>query len=94
MEKSNLSPEKSPDKTPQQAPERREDRREFRSKPEAPKYPLYRVQAGDSLSAIAKKFYDDAGLYMKIYEANKELIGDDPNLIKVDMELKVPNLDE
>ena len=63
---------------------------EFKAKPEAPKAKLYTVQEGDSLSTIAKKFYDDGSKYLVIYEANKELIGDDPNLIKVGQELKIP----
>ena len=50
----------------------------------------YTVKEGDTLSGIAKKFYDDAAKYMVIYEANKDLIGDDPNAIKVGQELKIP----
>ena len=50
------------------------------------------VVSGDTLSAIAKKYYDDAGKYMKIYEANKEVIGDNPDLIKPGMELVIPKL--
>ena len=38
----------------------------------------YTVKAGDTLSAIAKKFYGDETEYMKIYEANKDLIGSSP----------------
>ena len=48
------------------------------------------VVAGDTLSAIAKKYYDDAGKYMKIYEANKDVIGDNPDLIKPGQELVIP----
>jgi nucleoid-associated protein YgaU len=48
------------------------------------------VVAGDTLSAIAKKYYDDAGKYMKIYEANKDVIGDNPDLIQPGMELVIP----
>lgn len=50
------------------------------------------VESGESLSVIAKKYYDDAGKYLKIYEANKKLIGDDPNLIQPGMELIIPEL--
>ena len=50
------------------------------------------VESGESLSTIAKKHYDDAGKYLKIYEANKDVIGDDPNLIKPGMELVIPKL--
>ena len=50
----------------------------------------YTVKAGDTLSLIAKKIYGDESAYQKIYEANKDLIGSDPDLIKVGMELKIP----
>ena len=50
------------------------------------------VESGESLSVIAKKYYDDAGKYLKIYEANKDVIGDDPNLIQPGMELVIPEL--
>lgn len=63
---------------------------EFKARPEAPKVKHYQVREGDTLSAIAKKFYDDASKYLVIYEANKDLIGDDPNLIKVGQDLKIP----
>ena len=41
----------------------------------------YVVKSGDSLSKIAKEVYEDANRWSEIYEANKELIGDNPNLI-------------
>ena len=45
----------------------------------APAGSQYVVKAGDSLSKIGKK----AGKsWQEIYEANKEVIGDNPNLIK------------
>jgi nucleoid-associated protein YgaU len=50
------------------------------------------VASGETLSGIAKKYYDDAGKYMKIYEANKEVIGGDPSLIQPGMELVIPDL--
>lgn len=34
----------------------------------------YTVQSGDTLSSIAKHFYSDASLYMKIFEANKSTL--------------------
>ncbi len=48
------------------------------------------VVSGDTLSGIAKKYYNDAGKYMVIYEANKRVIGDNPDMIKVGMELVIP----
>ncbi len=51
----------------------------------------YTVQAGDSLSKIAKRFYGDANAYMKIFEANTDLL-DDPNKIQVGQDLVIPTL--
>ena len=50
------------------------------------------VVSGDTLSGIAKKYYDDAGKYMVIYKANKEIIGDNPDLIQPGMDLVIPEL--
>ncbi len=51
----------------------------------------YTVQSGDSLSAIALKFYGNAGEWDKIYQANKGIIGDNPNMIQVGQTLKIPS---
>ncbi len=50
----------------------------------------YTVKEGDTLSVIAKKIYGDESDYQKIYDANKDLIGPDPDLIKVGQELTIP----
>ena len=54
-------------------------------------YGYWTVKSGDSLSKIAKDVYDDGSKYMKIYEANKATIGDNPNLIKPGQKLALPN---
>lgn len=46
-----------------------------------PKAANYTVKSGDSLSAIARQVYGDANQWKKIYEANKSIIGNNPNLI-------------
>ena len=50
---------------------------------------VYEVVSGDTLSKIAKRFYGDAGQYMKIFEANKDQLKD-PDKIKVGQKLKIP----
>ncbi len=56
---------------------------------EAPAAQKYTVQAGDTLSKIAKHFYGNAGAYMKIFEANRDRL-QDPNKIRVGQELIIP----
>jgi nucleoid-associated protein YgaU len=51
---------------------------------------VYTVKPGDSLSKIAKSAYDDAGKYMKIFEANKDQLKD-PNVIQPGQKLVIPN---
>jgi nucleoid-associated protein YgaU len=49
----------------------------------------YTVQAGDTLSAIAKKFLGNANAYMEIFNANKDQLSD-PDKIKPGQVLKIP----
>ncbi len=55
----------------------------------APGERTYEVQAGDTLGAIAQRFYGKASQYMKIFEANRDIL-DNPDLIKVGQVLKIP----
>jgi LysM repeat protein len=50
---------------------------------------IYEVVAGDTLSGIAKKYYGAANQYMKIFEANRDIL-DNPDLIKVGQKLRIP----
>ncbi len=59
------------------------------SAPEAPAERIHEVVPGDTLGAIAQKYYGKASLYMKIFEANRDIL-DDPNLIKVGQKLRIP----
>jgi nucleoid-associated protein YgaU len=49
----------------------------------------YTVQAGDTLSKIAKAKLGNANAYMKIFEANRDLLTD-PDKIKPGQVLKIP----
>jgi LysM repeat protein len=49
----------------------------------------YTVQAGDSLSKISKEVYGNANDYMKIFEANRDVLSD-PNKISPGQKLKIP----
>ena len=49
----------------------------------------YTVQPGDTLNSIAQQFCSDASQANHIYELNRQVIGDNPNNIKVGQELTV-----
>lgn len=49
----------------------------------------YTVQAGDTLSGIAKQLYGHANDYMDIFNANKDQLSD-PDKIKPGQVLKIP----
>ena len=57
--------------------------------PAAPVAETYTVQAGDTLSKIAKAKLGDANAFMKIFEANRDLLTD-PNKINPGQVLKIP----
>ena len=52
----------------------------------------YTVVGGDSLSKIAKHHYGDAAKWHQIYEANKAIIGSNPDHIEVGQVLTLPSL--
>jgi nucleoid-associated protein YgaU len=49
----------------------------------------YAIQKGDTLSAIAKKYYGNANDYPRIFEANREVIKD-ANLIFPGQKIRIP----
>jgi nucleoid-associated protein YgaU len=57
--------------------------------PAAPSQETYVVQSGDTLSAIAQRFYGDANAYMRIFESNRDKL-DNPDLIQPGQELVIP----
>jgi TP901 family phage tail tape measure protein len=73
--------EPTPAETPTQTPA-----------PEAaePTTKTYTVKSGDTLSGIAKKFYGSASQWKKIYNANKSIIGSNPNLIYPGQKYSIP----
>lgn len=56
----------------------------------APAAKTYTVQAGDTLSKIAKEHLGNANAYMKIFDANKDQLSD-PDKIKPGQVLKIPS---
>ncbi len=62
---------------------------EVEAEVEPPTERYHMVAAGDTLGHISQKYYGKASAYMKIFEANRDIL-DDPNLIKVGQKLKIP----
>ncbi len=50
---------------------------------------FYTIEKGDTLSAIAKRFYGNANAYPRIFEANREVIKD-ANLIYPGQKIRIP----
>jgi len=71
-------------------------RKEAEAKASAAKYTQFiaehTVQPGDNLSFISQKYYGHQGNFRIIYEANKDVIGDNMNLIRPGQVLKIPKL--
>ncbi len=65
-------------KAPEAAPEEPEEKAE-----------VYEIVSGDTLGGIAKRFYGKASMYMKIFEANRDII-DDPNKIYPGQKIRIP----
>jgi nucleoid-associated protein YgaU len=70
-------------------PQRQPPREEKTSEEEPSNVRMYIVKSGDTLSKISKQFYGSPSDYMKIFDANRDLL-DDPNKISVGQELKIP----
>jgi nucleoid-associated protein YgaU len=51
----------------------------------------YTVKSGDSLSKISKQELGDGKRWREIYDANREVIGDNPDLIKPGQKLRLPS---
>ena len=68
-----------------------DDLRAPEPKPEEPeeKAEIYEIVSGDTLGGIAKRYYGKAGAYMKIFEANKDIISD-PNKIYPGQKIRIP----
>ena len=52
----------------------------------------YTIVKGDTLSLLAGRFYGDIFLWQAIYQANRDIIGDDPDLIEVNTNITIPKL--
>lgn len=48
------------------------------------------VGEGETLATIAQQYYEDGAQWRKIYDANKDAIGDNPDSIKIGQTLKIP----
>jgi nucleoid-associated protein YgaU len=56
----------------------------------APEPRFYTVQKGDSLSKIAQQHYGDANKWRQLHEANREVVGSDPDKIYPGQQIRIP----
>lgn len=68
----------------------KEPKRETNNSPKPKTTKTYKVVRGDCLWNIAKKFYGNGSKYTIIYNANKKVIGGNPNLIYQGQVLTIP----
>lgn len=59
------------------------------AKPTPPPARTYTVKSGDTLSAIAARYYGSASSYMKIFNANRNILSN-PNIIRPGQVLVIP----
>ena len=59
--------------------------------PQQAKVEYYTIQKGDTLSAIAKRYYGNANDYPRIFEANREVIKD-ADLIYPGQKIRIPTV--
>jgi nucleoid-associated protein YgaU len=50
----------------------------------------YTVGEGDTLASIAERFYGDPALWRRIYDANRQAIGDNPDSLRLGTVLTIP----
>lgn len=67
-----------------------EPQREASTSPAPDQATAYTVVKGDCLWNIAKKFYGSGSKYTVIYNANREVVGGNPNLIYPGLVLTIP----
>ena len=60
------------------------------NRPEPKKEKVYVVKKGDSLWKISKQMYGNGANYNKIYNANKKIVGKNPNLIYPGQKFIIP----
>ena len=67
---------------------------DLRAPPPPPEEPaskdeFYEIVSGDTLGAIAKRYYGKASAYMKIFEANRDII-ENPDRIYPGQKIRIP----
>ena len=50
----------------------------------------YTIVEGDTLLSISRRFYGDETLWRRIYDANRSVIGDRPDNLRVGTVLRIP----
>ena len=51
---------------------------------------VYTVEPGDTMRSIAQKVYGDANSWPRLYDANRDMIGPDPDTLQPGTLLRIP----
>jgi nucleoid-associated protein YgaU len=51
---------------------------------------VHEVVQGDTLFDIAQKYYGNGNLWKQIYDKNKSVVGDNPDVIQPGQKLSIP----
>jgi nucleoid-associated protein YgaU len=50
----------------------------------------YTIAEGDTLASIAERYYGDPTQWRRIYDANREAIGDNPDNVRIGTVIRIP----
>ncbi|MEM6333472.1 MAG: LysM peptidoglycan-binding domain-containing protein, partial [Planctomycetota bacterium] len=60
---------------------------------EAPRAELrHTIQSGENLSSISQRYYGQAGRWRALFNANRDVLGNNPNAIRAGMVIVIPPL--
>jgi len=50
----------------------------------------YTIAEGDTLATVASRFYGDPNEWRRIYDANRQVIGENPDAVRIGTVLRIP----
>ena len=85
-----VQPEPEPEPEPETIEPPKELEPEPEPEPEPPKVQYYTVEKGDTLSMISERYFGEARHWKIIYNANRQVIGNNPDVLREGIKLRIP----